>query len=153
MNYRDTLEELEQRLNLDREFESIEHYMIGVCRSLDLSGVAREALEVASRYLSHGASDNDLERARADCWNSIEGRDGDISDREVASTRAVICAMYPRGWPDDAFSGLDTFEDFARAAGANPEDLTRALQGAFADALNGGAARPGVAADGPAPHC
>jgi hypothetical protein len=51
MNYRDTLEDLEQRLNLDREFDSMERFVIGVCRSLDLSTVAHAALEIAARYI------------------------------------------------------------------------------------------------------
>jgi hypothetical protein len=141
MSYRDTLEEFEGRLDLDREFESIQRFLIGVCRSLELSAVAQEALEVAARYLDHAASDKDLERARVACWDSIKGRDCNLSDREVASTRALICATYPRGWTDDAFSGLIAFEDFATAAGANPDDLTLALETAFADALGRGAAQ------------
>ena len=148
MNYRDTLEDLEQRLDLRREFDSIERFLIAMCRSLDLSAVALEALEVATRYLNHAASDKDLERARVACWDSIKGRDSDLSDGEVSSTRAVICATYPRSWPDDPFDGLDAFEDFATAAGANPDDLTAALQKAFADALRRDAAQQGIAADG-----
>ena len=150
MNYRDTLEELELRVELNREFDSIARFVIGVCRSLELSEVAHAALDVATRYLSQAASDTDLERARVACWNSIKGRDMNLSDREVASTRAVICATYPRRWPDDAFSGLDAFEDFATAAGAKSDDLTLALRTAFADALGEGAAQQGVAADGAA---
>jgi hypothetical protein len=152
MNYRDTLEELELRVNLDREFDSIARFVIGVCSSLELSAVARDALKVATRYLEHAASDEDLERARVACWVSIKGRDGTISDREVASTRAAICATYPRGWPDDAFPGLDAFEAFATAAGASSDDLTVALQAAFADALRRDAAQPGVPADGAPPR-
>jgi len=152
MNYQDTLQELELRVDLDREFDSSARFVIGVCRSLDLSEVARGALEVATRYLSHAASDTELEGARVACWNSIKGRDMNLSDPEVASTRAVICATYPREWPDDAYSGLEAFEDFATAAGANPDDLTLALQTAFADALSRGAAQQGVAADGALPR-
>jgi len=152
MNYRDTLEELERRVDLNREFDAIARFVIGVCRSLGLSGEARDALDVAARYLEHAASDEELERARVSCWASIKGRDGNIADREVASTRAALCATHPRGWPDDAFSGLDAFEAFATAAGANPDDLTVALQAAFADALRRGAAQPGVAADGAPPR-
>jgi hypothetical protein len=138
MDYRDTLEELEQRLNLNCEFDSIEQFVIGVCRSLDLSEVARKALDVAAQYLSNAVSDEDLDRARVACWNSIKGRDCNLSDREVASTRAVICATYPRerGWDDDAFSALVAFAEFATAAGAKPHDLALALQTAFSDALN-----------------
>jgi hypothetical protein len=134
MSYADTLGELRQLVDLDREFDSLARFVIGVCRSLDLSLAAREALEVATRYLEHAADARDLERARVACWESIKGRDSQIADREVASTRAVICAMYPRHWREDAFSVLDAFEDFATAAGADDNDLTVALQTAFADA-------------------
>jgi hypothetical protein len=152
MDYRDTLEEIEARIDLDREYDSIERFVIGVCRSLDLSPIASGAIDVAVRYLDRAASDEELEAGRVACWESIQGRDHDLSDREVASTRAVLCATYPRGWKDDAFSGLDAFEDFATAAGANPTDLTAALRTAFAHALDRGAAQQGVAADGAAPR-
>ena len=141
MNYRDTLEDIELRLDLGREFDAIERFYVGVCRSLELSAAAREALEVATQYLEHAVSDEDLERARVACWASIKGRDLDLCDREVASTRAVICAMYPRGWGDNAFCALDAFEEFATAAGVNPDDLVLALQTTLADALRRGVAQ------------
>jgi hypothetical protein len=152
MNYRDTLEEIEVRVDLDREGDAIARFVIGVCRSLDLSAEGLQALAVATRYLDHAASDEDLERARVACWASIKGRDSNLSDREVASTRAVTCATYPRGWPDDRFSGLVAFEYFATAAGVNPHDLTIALQKAFADAPHRDAAQQRVLADGVAPR-
>jgi hypothetical protein len=138
MDYQDTLEEIELRADLDHEFDSIAKFMIGICRSLQLSPTGREALKVATRYLDGAASDQELERIRVACWNSIEGRNCDLTDPEVAATRAIICATYPRGWPDDKFSGLDAFEDFAMAAGVDPHDLVVALRTAFADALNQG---------------
>ncbi|TAK19471.1 MAG: hypothetical protein EPO40_33165 [Myxococcaceae bacterium] len=147
MNYRDTLEDLELRLDLGREFDTIERFYIGVCSSLELSATAREALAVATQYLDLAISDEDLERARVACWASIKGRDTNLVDREVASTRAVICATYPRGWGDDAFCGLEAFGGFATAAGANPDDLTLALQTTFADTLGQSAAQQADGAD------
>jgi hypothetical protein len=141
VDYRDILEDLEGRLNLDHEYDAIERFMIGVCLSLELSEVGREALVVAANYLEREASDSDLETARVSCWNAIKGRDYDLSDQEVASTRAVICTTFPRGWRDDAFSGLDVFEDFALAAGARSDKLALALKAAFADVLDRSAAQ------------
>lgn len=147
MDFRDTLEEIEARVDLDREFDSARRLVIGVCRSLDLSPAASAALDVAARYIDRAASDGELESARVACWQSIKGRDLELSDRGVASTRAVLCATYPRGWGDDAFSVLDVFARFATAAGTNPMDLTVALRAAFAEALGRSAAQQGAAAD------
>lgn len=140
MNYRDTLEEIELRTDLNHEFDSSTKFMIGICRSLQLSPIGREALEVATRYLDGVVSDQELKRIRVACWNSIKGRDSDLTDPEVAATRAILCATYPRGWSDDKFSVLSAFEDFATAAGVEPRNLVVALRTAFADALNQGTA-------------
>ncbi|MBP7689676.1 MAG: hypothetical protein KA765_17295 [Thermoflexales bacterium] len=140
MDYQDTLEEIELRTNLNHEFDSITKFMLGICRSLQLSPTGREALEVATRYLDGAASDQELERIRIACWNSIEGRNCDLTDPEVASTRTIICATYSRSCSDDKFSRLDAFEDFAMAAGVEPYNLVAALRAAFADVLNHGTA-------------
>ena len=136
MNYRDTLEEIELRTDLNHEFDSITKFMIGICRSLQLSPTGREALEVVTQYLDGSVSDQELERIRITCWNSIKGRESDLTDLDVASTRAIICATYSRGLPDDKFSRLDAFEDFAMAAGVEPHNLVTALRTVFADVLN-----------------
>jgi hypothetical protein len=135
MSYRDLLEEIELKVNLDRESDSIARFVIAVCHAIDLPVVASEGLDVAARYVDDDASEDELERARVNCWISIKGRDWDLADNSVAATRAALCAMYPRSWPDDRFEGLAAFADFATAAGVAPAHLTAALRTAFADVL------------------
>lgn len=131
MNYRDTLEEIELRGGLTRGFDAATRFMIEICRKMAVHDDAKKLLDVAVRYLDYNASSEDLESARVRCWQLIKGRDSDLCDPNVASIRCIICTLYPRDHHDDLFMALDAFEDFAIAAGINPNDLLHSLRSAF----------------------
>jgi hypothetical protein len=147
MDYRDTLEGIELAGGLTASHDRATRFMVDTCRQIRLTGQAAEALEVAERYVSSRASARDLEGARVACWQSIKGRDTDLADPEVASTRAVLCTLGSREEDDDLFETLNAFEDFAIAAGIAGEALLTSLRHAF-----GVAAQPAVAADGATPR-
>lgn len=127
MTFAGVLDDLESRINLNQEARSILRFMI-TSQRLRLSGIADEALEVAVRYLEGLATDTELQEARVACRHSIRGRDMNIADQEVPATRAVICALFPLPWSDDAFDILHAFGEFAEHAGAPSGELANALQ-------------------------
>jgi len=130
VDYRDVLEEIELKGGV--AVDPAVRFMIEACRKMSLSGQAQESLEVAARYMRSETSGDGLEAARVRCWQSIEGHDADLSDKRLATTRAVICTLYPRDRQDDLFETLDAFGEFALAAGVSSADLVEGLRRAFA---------------------
>jgi hypothetical protein len=147
VDYRDTLEEIEMEGGLRGGRDRAVRFMVEACSRMSLPDELKESLEVAARQLRKEASDDVVEAARVSCWQSIAGQDSDLSDKRVAATRAVICALYPRDQDDHLFDTLDAFKDFAFAAGLPSEDLLEGLRRAFQVA-----AQPAVAADGASPR-
>ena len=129
--FQQALDELEAKVDLDKELAACVRFMLEAVSLFPLSKVAGESLIVARRWLDGDVPASEFESYRVACWLSIEGRDCDTRDQEVAATRAVICLLFPPESWDDAYGVIDTFADFAISAGASSEKMVEILASTF----------------------
>ena len=97
----------------DSEFDQHVYQFATDCLSLiedRMPAVGLSAIRVSNQFQSGYATVAALERAKADCWLAISGRDCEFDVPEVSAIRATICVLsWQLGWERNNFLDFASF--------------------------------------------
>jgi hypothetical protein len=145
MSAKEMLDLIDHRKPLHSSEDRVVQFMIASCDLITpwMPPVAVSALEVARRYWRGEARESELERARVECWEYLDGIGAATStdDPQVCATRAVICLLHPALPQNDLFDLTHWFIDLTRNVTDIDHQQSDILSQLFGDVLDGGGPR------------
>lgn len=85
-------------------------------------------------WLESRASESDLDAARIECWEFLDGmgEGASLGSREAIAVRAVICVLFPRPQNSDAgYEAIEFFVDLLNMLGDCENEFLRAVGEVF----------------------
>ena len=129
---RDLLEDLELKGVLNDE-KKVLSFCCACCRLIwdNLPKIARNALEIAEKYIEDKADVQDLENTRIALWNYLGDDSISFAKPNVAAIRAVICCLYETKTKDEAFDAIDYVMDFCNSVEIKSSEQYKLLSAIF----------------------
>ena len=131
----DLIAKIEARYSLPSAYGLCMRFMLASLVTIEpiFSPTARRAFDVAGMYWAGQATENELEAARVECWQSLDsiGATTNLVEPVHCATRAVICVTYSSPPSEDIVEILEWFASVVHLAGCPESQVEKLLQSTF----------------------